>query len=501
MKLIAVFLLGLCLAPALLFSQKRVFSYPFEFEKSFLQRSDYDAYFLDNQKEGSFAIILKDNKKADYALLDRNFKLIKKVSSGIAATVFDKDIHAYSGGTTSGNEYHFVYSGQKGYLMETVDFDKELVSNKKIFEFTNAEKALTSFSSGNVYYAITANDKKGELGLYAVDEKGVLTTKAVPVKLPEGVNKDRNKLSTYLSRLRVIKSEEEPDFSNTVVNAKLFAYPDRFDLVINDKDNPTHVLSIHLPDFTTSEKFISYEGIVPAGEKGNVYVSSYLKGQKLFSLILNKKNIRVAVHDLQTGELITKHEINEDNGAELFAQLPVTERRYGKREDLKDIEDVKKLIKLLTRGTEGLMVTENKTGQLVVTVGTYDLIPLPSGGGGATWVGGFQNSLTPSPNGGANLTTTWNPHMYLRPGAPSFATTSARYYTTTYFKLLLNPTTMKTAKGRLPMPVADQIKDYIETVDKKAKATNQFCIGKSQYYGYYDRDAKEYVIEQIRITQ
>jgi hypothetical protein len=222
---------------------------------------------------------------------------------------------------------------------------------------------------------------------------------------------------------------------------------------------------------------------------------------------LNKKNIRITVHDLQSGSLLNKYEINEDAGSNLFAETPVAEKRLGKRVDEKQIDDVKKLIKTLTKGSEGLMVTKNKAGQLVLTVGTYDLIPMSSGGGGGGWVGGFQTTSAPTTPGitnhGATTTavTRWNPNMYYRPGTPSYTTTSARYYTTTHFKLLLDPSTLKVTRGRIPMPVADQIKDYIDGIDSKAKATNQFSIGTEHYYGYYDRDAKWYVIDQIRIIQ
>jgi hypothetical protein len=500
MKLTAILILT-GLLPAMLSAQKRMCSYPFEFEKSFLQRSDYDAYFLDNQKQESFALILKDNKKADYVLLNKQFKVVAKVASDIKSTVFDEDDYTYAGGTSTGNEYHFVYSGKDGFQMETVNFDTKAVGHKKIFALTKQEKALTSFTSENRFFALTTNDKSNELTLYTVNERGELATKVLPFTIPAEVEKSRNKLSTYLSRLRVMKSEEEPDFSNAVVDAKLFNYPDHFDFVINDKDNPTHVVSVQLPGLQVQEKFIPYEGIVPANEKGNVYVSSFEKNGKIFSLLLNKKNIRLAVHDLSSGSLLNKYEINEDKGAELFVQAPVTERRYGKREDAKDVDDVKKLIKMLTRGTEGVMVTENKTGQLVVTIGTYDLIPISTGGGGGGWVGGWQNTMATSANGSVRPVQTWNPNMYYRPGTPTYTTTSARYYTTTYFKLMLDPTTLKTTRGRLPRPVAEQVKDYLESVDKKAKATNQFCIGKDQFYGYYDSDAKAYVIDQIKIFQ
>jgi hypothetical protein len=168
---------------------------------------------------------------------------------------------------------------------------------------------------------------------------------------------------------------------------------------------------------------------------------------------------------------------------------------------------MKKLIKALTKGSEGLMVTQNKSGQLILTIGTYDFIQMSSGGSSGGYVGGFQQTsvaTTPSiTNHGATVTSVsrWNPTMYYRPGTPGFTTTSARYYNTTYFKLLLDPTTLKITRGRLPTPTADQIKDYIEGIDSKAKATNQFSIGTEQYYGYYDRDSKSYVIDQIRIIQ
>lgn len=500
MKKQSATLLLVCLTSMLLHAQKRVCSYPFEFEKSFLQLGSYEAHFLDNQSQSTFAIILKDNKKAEYALMDKKFKVISKINSAISSTVFNENIFVYAGGTSSGNKFNFVYSGRSDFQMETVDFDSKTISHKKIFELPKAEKAITSFNANNTYYAVAANDKTNELVFYILDENGNLTTRTVPVKIPDGVSRQHNKLSTYLDKLHVVKHDEEPDFSQAIVSAKLFTHPDHFELVVNDEGQPTHLLNIQLPSFNAQEKFIAYDGVLPAGDKGNVYISSYEKNGKLFSLLLNKKNIRLAVHDLQSGSLQNKLEINDDANFSLFAQAPVTERRYGKKDDAKDVTELKKLIKALTKGTEGVMVYENKTGQLVVTIGTYDLIPVSSGGSGG-WQGGFEKTTIGNTSNGPITAMTWNPNMYYRPGAPSYTTTSARYYTTTYFKLLLDPATLKPARGRVPQPVAEQVKDYIEGVDSKAKATNQFAMGKDQFYGYYDRDTKAYVIDQIRIIQ
>jgi hypothetical protein len=128
---------------------------------------------------------------------------------------------------------------------------------------------------------------------------------------------------------------------------------------------------------------------------------------------------------------------------------------------------------------------------------------MPAGGGmmGVGWQGGWQQSVAPRglAEAGRPMITEWNPYMYYRPGIPSYTYTSARYYTTTYFRMLLDPVTLKVTRGQVRRPVAEQIKDYIDDTEMRGRASNQFAIGKNQYYGFYDKDLQQYVIEQIRI--
>jgi gamma-glutamyltranspeptidase len=92
--------------------------------------------------------------------------------------------------------------------------------------------------------------------------------------------------------------------------------------------------------------------------------------------------------------------------------------------------------------------------------------------------------------------------MYYTPGIPMHTTALANYYNSTYFKILLNPATLvATTKGKIPVSINDQIKDYMDDTDKKATAKKQFAIGDKQYFGYYDRDSKEYIIENIMILK
>lgn len=501
-----VLLLLTCLALSNSYAQKRVLSYPFEFEKSFLAKGDYDTYFLDNTANNTFALVIKDNKKMEYVLVDEKFKVISRISLPRDNSVFDvKGLKDYTGGTVSGRRFQFVYPGSDDYYMETVDFDTKTVSHKKVLDVPKEEKQLVAFSDNNIFYAITSNNKTGAITVNTINAAGEPSQKTIAFPIPEEASRHRDKLSEYLKGLKVIKGSEFPDLSTSIKPAKLFTTPNDLVFVINDGDNPAHIVTFHLPDLTMQEKKIDYSSLVAKNEKGNVYVSSFLKNGKLFSLVLNKRNIRIVTNDAQTGALLNNIEINDDTGMDMFADGPIAEQRVGKRESAKDIGSVKKLIKAFTSGTEGLMIAENKSGQFVVTAGTYDLIKLSSGGSGGSWQGGWKTNPMPKAPGasgpGTSMPVVWDNFMYYRPGQPSYTITDARYYNTTYFKLILDPNTLKIAHGRAPQSVPDQIKDFIDTIDKNAKATNQFAIGKNQYYGYYDRDSGAYVVEQIRISQ
>jgi hypothetical protein len=53
----------------------------------------------------------------------------------------------------------------------------------------------------------------------------------------------------------------------------------------------------------------------------------------------------------------------------------------------------------------------------------------------------------------------------------------------------------------MPASVNAQIKNYTDETDNKAKATNQFALVNGQYYGYYDKESTNYIIEQIIIAK
>ena len=138
---------SLALAPIILTAQKRVLSLPFEFEKKMLATSDYDAYFLDNKSDQAVSLILKDNRKAEYVQLDKNFKIVSKIDLDLNSTVFNEDIADYRGGTTNGNVFNFIYQEKDkkgtGFQLETVDYNTKTVTHRPLFEIPKTEKVVS----------------------------------------------------------------------------------------------------------------------------------------------------------------------------------------------------------------------------------------------------------------------------------------------------------------------------------------------------------------------
>lgn len=470
-------------------------AYPFEFSFTNLFTKQYEfvqqrAYILDANQESTFSILLQNNRIADYLLLDKDFKIISKLSpdANNSALIQSKNLLQYSGGTVNGKEYRYVYYRGKNFQMETVDFAQKKISHKELFEIDKAEILQASFSQNNIHITLASCDRDKELLLYLVNDKGELTKKNIPFKVPAYVNKKRSVLSLYLKNLQVIKNDEEPDFSSVIESAKLFCQPGRLDLLINDGSNPAHVFTISIPDLQATEKFIDYSSITAKEDKEDVYINSYLKGNKLFSLALNKKNIRIVTHDLQTGNQLYVQEINEETDLNTFAAAPVTDDyRWGSLNSSKEIGSAKKLIAALTKDNEGLMVTENTAGQLIIIAGTYNLTPISMG----TTTGGPVGYHTQN-----NLGTISAPRYYATTVSRGFATSELNYKKT-YFKILLDPSTHQSIKGSTST-ISDQINEYIKTI-KFTKAASQLSVGTNHYYGYYDHQIKSYIIEQITI--
>ncbi len=487
------------------FSQKRVISYPLDYSKNFLEKKEYDSYFLPDNSAGNFMLILKDNKKVEYLLFDDKFKVKSKIApdDGFKSTIFNADDVDYLGGVAKNGVFRCVYKvtdkkflgSNTYYKTEIIDFEKKTLRSEDLFEIPKNETLLISFGDFGQYFSITTNNSDNELKLYGLDADGKSYIKPVSITIPE--TSKRKKLSDYLEKIKLISSTEEPGLELAKDKVKLFHTPSAISIVVNENDDPTQIFTINKTDFSITHQAIDHSYFTK-DEKGSSYINSFLYKDMLATLILNKKNIRIALYDKE-GNLKKIHEINDNTDMSAFAQSPVMTTRSGKKTQEQDITDLKKVIKSLDRGSEAIMINEDKKGRLIITIGTHD--PVQQSGGGSS--GEWRTAQTNIPI--SNSSTKVGPNSYettvYRPGISSYSKYGANFYKSLQFKIMVDPATLNLVKGLAPPSVADQIKDYIAEVDAKAQAKNQFQLNGKEYYGYYLTEDKTYVVEEIFIRK
>src|SRR4030095_3190511 len=179
------------------FSQKVVLKYPIEFTKGTLQKRDYDSYYLNDPVSQNSVMVLKDNKKAEYLLLDKNMKVVSKFSpsDGLSNTVF-KFQEEYIGGTAGDGKFYFLYAvinGSKpaGIYLETVDPTLKTVSNRELFDNLKDEKSVATFGNYVKFFSIAADNKADEIKLYGLNSDGKSFIKSIKVNIPESSKKKK----------------------------------------------------------------------------------------------------------------------------------------------------------------------------------------------------------------------------------------------------------------------------------------------------------------------
>jgi hypothetical protein len=412
------------------------------------------------------------------------------VQSDISKSAASGRFTEYAGGTASGNKFQFVCATKSGFQVETVDFDAKTIQNKLLFAPDKTEKIITSFNANNAYCVFAANDKKKELILYYFHDQQPLVKKSLPFTLPDNLPGYRDDISQFLSDPVIFQPGEYPALRRAVERTKIFPSTDKIDILINDNNAVTTIFTISLADFQTSQRDIDYGGIIGDKKKNQPMVTAYPKDGRLFSLVQTNGTLVATTHDMATGKLVAQHPIATSADFNVFNEAPRTYRQVKKWQKNTDVTSLKNLLHILSNGRRGLTVEKNALGQYILTGGTYDVLQA-AGLQSGSYRGGFSTSR----NSGE---TYFDPAKDYLPGQSSgFAGDAA--YTTTSFQIVLDSAAVNVVHEKNVASPSLQIEEYLKTMNEKASAPTQFNLDGKQYFGYYDRQQKTYVIEEILI--
>ena len=458
------------------FGQKPVFSYqPFDgniTKKSFPNTT----YTMTDDKTGKTALIIKSDDQVEYVLLSKDLKMEAKVkpAGGLNSTIFKDQWYRFIGGITNNLGNCFFYAvkdnnlieGRYHIRMEIVDFKDNSVSNKMIFVAPADEHIIDYYTINGTFVLLASNDKTNTLIFHIMDENGEFDSKTVPFDLT-GFNKDKLKLSEYLSYSNVYRPDREIGLVGATNLNKIYVYPDKVIMVVANLNEPPHIWTIDTHTYTlVSRQKLDMTGFTGFnGKKEKFYTNASLYGKDLYVLNTSKNKTEIGIFDLASGKLINKHEVSESTSIP-FADTPaetITKARHTNRNEIKSIE---KLCKELSKGTQGIAVGYNKKGEIVLTCGVYDK---ELEGGTYTSYIGFTHSYS-------------------------------YYYTRTVsFKIILNPSDMNVINSDEKLSGLDKISAFILNKDEKTLVENSLNVSGKNYVCYYEVDSKTFNLQEIEL--
>jgi len=492
--------LGCAVATFNVLGQKIVFTYSETPSKNY---SISSSICVDEDKK-TLCLMLKDNEKVEFFLFSPDFKLLSKLTppDGLKNTAFAYQSTYLHHSFVNENGFNFVCSvHDKSVLkdavherIQTVNFEKKETSADSYFVTTDDEAYISLFVNGNKYYHLCANDKTGEIIVYSVIENGKIEKHNVPVNLKQFYDIKKAKFHDYFSFHRTFTATEETGLKQGSDLTKFFVYPDKVIIVGQIDKEPPHILTLDLKTYVLNKEKLSMQGFCGfEGKKERFFNNSYIFENRLYVVNVCDERIELGVFNPETRALITKQQILKDDDS-FFAGDVTSSKTVGKHEKEKELK-TSELIKKMMKGSVGIAAAKNSNGNIVLTCGTYDETIV---GGGGYYVGGFSTASMPigGTYAGSNVPKTtsyqnFNPNMNYK------QTSGAKATLVTSFKLVFDSAKSNILTNEPIESRYDKITDYSQNFQPSAQGRSLFSFNGKLYFGFYDADKKQYVIQYL----
>ena len=495
MRVILVFLVQLATFFSAI-SQSYVLTYGDKIDPISARRKSFNSFLLPSKKESDLLVVLKDEKKIQYVLLN-NFAPTDRILSdsvGYTPVLIKQSGVQYLGGSSNGQQFHLVYLDKDGNtnLLKTehVDFANHGITEESKPVMQEGETYLTSFTEFNRFIMIAVNDYLGQMCFYTVDSTGILNKKVVQIDLKNLTAADE-KLSDYFAGPVIKKQSADIGLEQAAKQVKLYSQKERLVFTVNRENKPTQVIYVSLPDFSLNYTQINHNELFNETNGGKSIVNTWYSNDTLFVLGIGKKQVGIGLYKASSATFLSKTIIN-DKSESRFAREPEKIERRGAESNSKEIKE-SALSSLLFNNDAAILARKND-GQWLIEVGNFHYVPP---GFGTTSGGGAISFWTPNPDN--NMSAGHPPLSFVSfyiPGRIPGLSRKSYFYNSIHFGLLLDQQ-LSPAYGKFPASRFERIKDNIFEINDDAVGVVQFSFQGKEYYGYYDMTTQRYYIKLL----
>ena len=357
----------------------------------------------------------------------------------------------------------------KNILEQHFDFEKGDVTDYAFDMPFKDEEVLTTFSVNNSFYIVTLPKLGSKLNLYIFNEgkylRHVLDFSKFTFKDEENDTASFKKLLDQYG----IQKMEVPSFNPlpaTVGKIKLFVTEDALRLSFDHNPAFTQLFTISNANYSVSEI------IVPQKALENGKSNSFVHKDKLYQIVLDKKELALTATDLLTGTEINTYRAGADDSI-VFKNSDLMEQTDNRK--AKTYKNTKKFLRKAAWGLPAVSVYETPEDILVVSGAIRQSVPA-----GEVVLGSMATVAMVATGTGVDGFGILPEHTQ-----------------SIYFESLFddNITHKPLPQQRL---AADYIGQYMYEHRKKISLENVFRYDYYYVAGYYDAKAKKYVLVKFQ---
>lgn len=283
----------------------------------FIMKKDGQSFCYVDQSKDEAYMFVANAKKVRVIHYDTKFNHLDTLMVPIPGNKSDNMI----GFSKNGATVNLVWTSKNGnkFLFQNLDFaTKKVVTTSKEFKFIN-ETVVQTFSSNAAFYCLSVVDNSSTLKLYRFDSKNELEVKTIEASATAFSDSNNQRANIYDLLAESFGSFESPfELQNidvsvpnslAICSKKRKAYFNNSELVLTFDNNPlnTQMVSINLNDFSSTVQKIDQ----PSASIISTQTNSYYFDGHLYQLKVSMNQLFFCIKKL-TGETVKEYSANSN---------------------------------------------------------------------------------------------------------------------------------------------------------------------------------------------
>ncbi|PQJ75592.1 hypothetical protein [Polaribacter gangjinensis] len=329
----------------LLISQQRLVSFINDLKTTTSNLKD--AIPIVNEKTGEIGYFIVDAKNVYGYKLNSEFQVIDKMVSEEKSREYKTLIGS---SVSESNSYRVFLTNKNKNKFSSINFSFEnKISSSSDFIISSEENFIQTIDRNNQFYLITGSKLNYDIYIYTFDENGVPKKNLIEINIIDN-KKNLSIIPILINSGSIKKIEDNTPISIELASEKVKMYS-RENLIVFTTDNNnkfTQVFEIDLNTFQSSFNRFNK----PIFEGNSTKTNSFLNGDVISTLAVNKENLSIDFLNYKTGELIKNLTVNADETI-IFKNTPIIQEG-GSFEDYRELEKTKQFLRKISSSNAGI---------------------------------------------------------------------------------------------------------------------------------------------------